>query len=58
MFESELQAHKIAMTFVIEQSFLDRNIDMVYCDPVRLTQVFINLLSNVSRRLFLLTVTS
>jgi len=56
MFESELQAHSITMTFVVEQSYLDCNIDMVYCDPVRLTQVFINLLSNVSRRFLPLTV--
>jgi len=48
MFESELQAHDIQMTFVVEQSFQKAEIDWVYCDPVRLTQIFINLLTNVS----------
>jgi signal transduction histidine kinase len=48
MFESELQAHDLQMTFVVEQSFQKAGIDWVYCDPVRLTQIFINLLTNVS----------
>jgi signal transduction histidine kinase len=48
MFESELLGHDIRMTFVVEPSFENANIDMVYCDPVRLTQIFINLLTNVS----------
>ena len=48
MFESELQAHDIKMTFNVLPSYIDARIDTVLCDPVRLTQVFINLLTNVS----------
>jgi signal transduction histidine kinase len=48
MFESELQAHDIKMTFNVEPSYIEAKIDTVLCDPVRLTQVFINLLTNVS----------
>lgn len=47
MFESELQAHNIQMTFEVEPSYIDAKIDKVFCDPVRLTQIFINLLTNV-----------
>jgi signal transduction histidine kinase len=47
MFEGELQAHNINMSFVVEQSFQNAQIEWVFCDPVRLTQVFINLLTNV-----------
>jgi len=47
MFEGELQAHNIKMSFVVEPSFQDAEVDWVFCDPVRLTQVFINLLTNV-----------
>ena len=48
MFESELQAHDIKMTFTVEPSYRKAQIDWVFCDPVRLTQIFINLLTNVS----------
>lgn len=48
MFESELQSDGITMTFVVENSYADANVDVVFCDPVRLTQIFINLLTNVS----------
>lgn len=47
MFESELVAHNIKMTFQVEPSYKSANIDWVFCDPVRLTQIFINLLTNV-----------
>jgi signal transduction histidine kinase len=47
MFEGELQADGIDMTFVIEPSYREAQIDCVFCDPVRLTQIFINLLTNV-----------
>jgi hypothetical protein len=50
MFESELQADDIKMTFVLEPSYHKSQIDCVFCDPVRLTQIFINLLTNVSER--------
>lgn len=49
MFEGELQAHDIAMTFVVEDSYREATIDWVFCDPVRLTQIFINLLTNVGQ---------
>lgn len=48
MFESELLGHNIQMTFVVQPSYQNTKIDMVFCDPVRLTQIFINLLTNVS----------
>lgn len=48
MFDSELQADGIDMTFVVDKSYKDANLDAVYCDPVRLTQIFINLLTNAS----------
>ena len=47
MFEGELQADGIDMTFVLEPSYREAQIDCVFCDPVRLTQIFINLLTNV-----------
>ena len=47
MFESELVADEIATVFEIEKSYIDAKIDQVICDPVRLTQIFINLLTNV-----------
>lgn len=47
MFESELQAHDIQMTFEVLDSFKATSINEVFCDPVRLTQIFINLLTNV-----------
>lgn len=48
MFESEMQSHDISMEFTVESSYLQEGIDWVLCDPVRLTQIFINLLTNVS----------
>ena len=48
MFESELQADNIGTTLVIEESYKLAKIDWVFCDPVRLTQIFINLLTNLS----------
>lgn len=48
MFESELVAHDIKLNFTVEPSYHQEGIDLVYCDPVRLTQIFINLLTNVS----------
>lgn len=47
MFENELLAHDIQMSFVVEDSYREAKVDIVFCDPVRLTQVFINLLTNV-----------
>jgi signal transduction histidine kinase len=48
MFESELQSHSIGTKFVVEESYNYAKIDWVFCDAVRLTQIFINLLTNVS----------
>ena len=48
MFEGELLADDIEMTFSLEKSYHQAQIDWVYCDPVRLTQIFINLLTNAS----------
>jgi signal transduction histidine kinase len=48
MFESEIVAHNIKMTFQVEPSYKSANIDWVFCDPVRVTQIFINLLTNAS----------
>jgi len=48
MFEGELQADDIKMTFVLQPSYHESQIDWVFCDPVRLTQIFINLLTNVT----------
>lgn len=53
MFESELQAHSIRLNFTVEPSYQQEGIDWVYCDPVRLTQIFINLLTNVSLKLYI-----
>lgn len=48
MFQGELDAHEIRLTFVVEDSYKNLQIDWVFCDPARVKQVFINLLSNVS----------
>jgi signal transduction histidine kinase len=48
MFEGELQTHDIKMEFTVGPSYEREGIDWVCCDPVRLTQIFINLLTNVS----------
>jgi len=47
MFETELQSAGIKMTFLLERSYEEAQIDWVLCDPVRFTQIFINLLTNV-----------
>jgi signal transduction histidine kinase len=48
MFENEFIAHDIQLTFVVDDSYRESKVDLVFCDPVRLTQIFINLLTNVS----------
>jgi len=47
MFKDELLHHNIGLTFEVDPSYKQGGIDKVFCDPVRLTQVFINLLTNV-----------
>ncbi|KAJ5050835.1 uncharacterized protein L3040_002704 [Drepanopeziza brunnea f. sp. 'multigermtubi'] len=46
MFERELVADNIQMSFDVEPSYHAVNVDFVFCDPVRVTQIFINLLTN------------
>jgi CheY-like chemotaxis protein len=46
MFESDLQAHKINLSIVAEPSLDANNIDWIMCDPSRIAQIFINLLTN------------
>lgn len=48
MFKGELGAHDIRMNFEVDESYREAKIDWVFCDPARVKQVFINLLSNVS----------
>lgn len=47
MFDSEMKAHDLKVSFVVDESYETLQVDWVFCDPVRLTQVFINLLTNV-----------
>ena len=47
MFQGELQSHDIKMHFLLEPSYKECNVDWAFCDPSRLTQVFINILTNV-----------
>ncbi|KAI9808847.1 MAG: hypothetical protein M1827_007170 [Pycnora praestabilis] len=49
MFKGELQSHDIRMHFLLEPTYKECKVDLVFCDPSRLTQVFINLLTNVKR---------
>lgn len=53
-FRSELQAAQVQLTFNVDSSYLDARINKVFCDPVRLTQIFINLMTNVRMSLVLL----
>lgn len=47
MFQGEMQSHDIKMHFLLEQSYKECKVDWAFCDPSRLTQVFINILTNV-----------
>lgn len=53
IFESELGVDGIEMTFNIEDSYKQANIHHVFCDPVRLRQVFINLLTKWALAFFI-----
>lgn len=46
IFEAELKTHKIAYSITPDPSILDFNIEYLYYDPSRVTQIFINLLTN------------
>jgi PAS domain S-box-containing protein len=45
MYESELALHDIAVHASVEESYLHMQINEVFCDPSRLTQILINLLT-------------
>lgn len=47
IFQGELQSHDIQMHFLLEPSYKECDVDWAFCDPSRLTQVFINILTNV-----------
>ena len=47
MFQGEMQSYDINMHFLLESSYKECNVDWAFCDPSRLTQVFINILTNV-----------
>jgi PAS domain S-box-containing protein len=46
MVETELSATDIHSNFSMNQSYIDLNVKYVYCDPTRLTQILVNLLTN------------
>ena len=46
MFDGEFQSHDIKLQFTLEPSYSRHEVDWVFCDPSRLTQVFINILTN------------
>lgn len=46
MFESEFSAFGITRQLVVEPSFHNLEAELVYCDPMRLSQICVNLLTN------------
>ena len=46
MFSRELASHDIELAFHLDESYEDLNIDWVLLDPSRMTQIFINLMTN------------
>ncbi|KAL8682877.1 MAG: hypothetical protein Q9186_001123 [Xanthomendoza sp. 1 TL-2023] len=48
MFEGELQSNSIEWNFVVEETYKHYKIDWVMIDPSRLSQILINLMTNVS----------
>lgn len=46
MFDAELVAANITSAYVLEPTYEDLHVTWVHCDPSRLTQVIINLLTN------------
>ena len=47
MFERELRADDFSWKVVLHESFESYGIEKVICDPSRVTQIFINILTNV-----------
>lgn len=52
MFENDFVAHDIQVAFDVEESYRQAKVDLVFCDPVRLVQIFMNLLTNVGTSCF------
>ncbi|KAJ9607863.1 hypothetical protein H2200_007942 [Cladophialophora chaetospira] len=46
MFQAEFATHSIGIENIADENFLKHNLDYVLVDPARLTQIFINLLTN------------
>lgn len=46
MFEPEMRSHSIHWDIIVDESIADLNVNRVYLDPSRITQIFINLLTN------------
>lgn len=46
MFEADLLSNKIKVTIVAEPSMEENKVDWILCDPSRVAQIFINLLTN------------
>lgn len=46
MFEADLHSHAINVTTIEESSLTDNSVDWILCDPSRVAQIFINLLTN------------
>lgn len=46
MFEADLDSHRITVKIIAEPSLKENDIDWVLCDPSRVAQIFINLLTN------------
>lgn len=46
MFRNEAAASAIDLSYALSQSFTDLNFEWFHCDPTRLTQILINLITN------------
>jgi len=46
MFDADIKSHDIQVTIDAEPSLEENNVDWVLCDPSRVAQIFINLLTN------------
>lgn len=52
MYGGELQSHDIKVHLHFEPSYTKHKIDWAFCDPARVRQVFINVLTNVGFETF------
>jgi len=50
MFNPELESFGFNTELVLEQTYKEHSVDWVYCDPSRLSQVLVNLLTNGKSR--------